>query len=130
MKPPFIEFFVEEVYEHKQLRNIRSSLTNYWLGTLRDDTERDRLERLIRQYEGKEQDAKAGTGSHTAAASRQPAQRRAGDKDDDDKSSDRSAAKTVKGSPSSTKSVTAASSASVHLEKKESSAMDQASESQ
>jgi len=39
-KKHWLMFFIQEVYEHKELTNTASSLDRYWLGTLRDDKER------------------------------------------------------------------------------------------
>eukprot|EP00759_Apiculatamorpha_spiralis_P038729 PhF_6_TR37813/c0_g1_i1/m.56299 len=39
-KKPWLKFFIKEVYEHKELTNTANSLERYWIGTLRNDTER------------------------------------------------------------------------------------------
>ncbi|KAL6073107.1 Opioid growth factor receptor [Balamuthia mandrillaris] len=49
LKSNFLQFFIEEVYETKALKNCRSSLGNYWIGTIKDDTERARLEGIIEE---------------------------------------------------------------------------------
>jgi len=48
-KPRFIEFFIEEIFVHRQLRNCKGSLANYWVGTIKDDAERARLEGIIEE---------------------------------------------------------------------------------
>eukprot|EP01088_Endostelium_zonatum_P006336 TRINITY_DN18454_c0_g1_i1.p1 TRINITY_DN18454_c0_g1~~TRINITY_DN18454_c0_g1_i1.p1 ORF type:complete len:293 (-),score=74.70 TRINITY_DN18454_c0_g1_i1:71-949(-) len=50
VKVKWIEFFIQEVYENRQLRNIKSSLENYFVGTLRNDDERARVEKTIESY--------------------------------------------------------------------------------
>ena len=62
LKLPFLEFFAEEVYVNKELRNVKSSLANYWGGTLRDDEQRAKYIAKINEYEEKERAARGASG--------------------------------------------------------------------
>jgi len=58
LKLPFLEFLVQEVYVNKELRNVKSSLGNYWSGTLRDDDQRAAFLAKIEEYDEKERAAR------------------------------------------------------------------------
>ncbi|KAK6184198.1 hypothetical protein SNE40_006712 [Patella caerulea] len=45
-KAPFVKFVMKEALEEKTLKNVISSCMNYWVGTIKDDKERQEL----RQY--------------------------------------------------------------------------------
>ncbi len=47
LKFKFLEFVATEVWVHGELKFTRQSLEQYWAGTLKDDGERARMEKLI-----------------------------------------------------------------------------------
>lgn len=48
MKKSFIEFVLEEAYEHETLGNTIDSCVNYWIGTIKDDKDRTGLLDYVR----------------------------------------------------------------------------------
>lgn len=50
LKYNFLLFVAKEVWENGELKNTKSSLENYWSGTLRDDAQRADLEQRIKDY--------------------------------------------------------------------------------
>lgn len=52
LKKPFLEFILSEIFQHNQLTRSLNSLRNYWIGTIRNDADRQELHRYVDAQEG------------------------------------------------------------------------------
>jgi hypothetical protein len=50
LKFPFLAFVADEIWTNGQLKNCKSSIENYWTGTLRDDAQRAEMEQRISAF--------------------------------------------------------------------------------
>ncbi|ELR20514.1 opioid growth factor receptor (ogfr) region protein, putative [Acanthamoeba castellanii str. Neff] len=50
LKFNFLAFVADEIWTHGELKNCKSSIENYWTGTLRDDTQRAEMEKRISDF--------------------------------------------------------------------------------
>jgi len=49
-KKPFLEHFIKEIWVNKKLTNCAESCEHYWIGTLKNDTDRKELEEKVASY--------------------------------------------------------------------------------
>jgi hypothetical protein len=51
LKFNFLAFVADEIWRHGELNNCKATIKNYWTGTLRDNTQRAEMEKMIRGFE-------------------------------------------------------------------------------
>ncbi|RUS81059.1 hypothetical protein EGW08_011178 [Elysia chlorotica] len=49
LKKPFLDFILLEIFEHDQLKRTLNSLKNYWIGTIKDDADREDLHKYVEE---------------------------------------------------------------------------------
>ena len=49
LKKPWLEFIMAEIFENGELRRTLNSLQNYWIGTLKNDNDREELHQYIEE---------------------------------------------------------------------------------
>mmetsp|Transcript_12832 Transcript_12832/g.23108 ORF Transcript_12832/g.23108 Transcript_12832/m.23108 type:complete len:233 (-) Transcript_12832:555-1253(-) len=52
LKKPFLLFFLHEILVTKELKELKESCINFWVGTLRNDHDRLEVEHFVQQYAG------------------------------------------------------------------------------
>jgi len=55
-KKPFLEHFIKEIWVNKVLINCADSCEDYWIGTLKNDTDRKELEEKVVSFRGTRKD--------------------------------------------------------------------------